>query len=304
MTHTAKLIYNAYKNMKVSIIIPIYNVAPYVEECINSVLQQDYENLEIIIIDDCGTDNSMELVEKIVENSLRDIVILRHYYNKGLSAARNTGIRRATGDYIFFLDSDDYIEPYCISVLIGTAKKYMNADMVYGSSVSPVYNISENILNRNDLNEFYNNRKQIKRLMLNDAKFPLTVWNRLIKRSWLLKHNLFFKEGIVLEDLHWNFYAAKYVTSIALCKTTTYYYRYNPNGIINSQKEKIIESGYFIVEDWILNLDRHCLFRQLYSVFLLAHITFLRKYGGANNPKCIRVFYPFICIFEIFIKRF
>lgn len=97
--HNMKLL---SKDMKVSIIIPVYNVAPYVEECIQSVLRQDYKNLEIIIIDDCGTDNSMELVEKLVKNSSRDIVILKHDYNKGLSAARNTGIRRATGDYIFF----------------------------------------------------------------------------------------------------------------------------------------------------------------------------------------------------------
>lgn len=97
--HNMKLL---SKEMKVSIIIPVYNVAPYVEECIQSVLRQDYKNLEIIIIDDCGTDNSMELVEELVKNSSRDIVILKHDYNKGLSAARNTGIRRATGDYIFF----------------------------------------------------------------------------------------------------------------------------------------------------------------------------------------------------------
>lgn len=292
------------EDMKVSIIIPVYNVAPYVEECIQSVLRQDYKNLEIIIIDDCGTDNSMELVEKLVKNSSRDIVILKHDYNKGLSAARNTGIRRATGDYIFFLDSDDFIKSYCISILVKTAKIYINADMVYGSSFSPGGYLPENILNRPDLDEFYDNRKQIKSMMLNYTKFPLTIWNRLIKRSWLLKHNLFFKEGIVLEDLHWNFYAAKYVTSIALCKKTTHYYRCNPNGIMNSQEEKIIESGYIILKDWILSLDRHCLFKQLYSIFHLAHTTYVRKYGGANRPKCIRVFYPLICIFEIFIKRY
>lgn len=307
MRITKKLIHNMKilpKDIKVSIIIPVYNVAPYVEECIQSVLRQDYKNLEIIIIiDDCGTDNSMELVENLVKNSSRDIVILKHDYNKGLSAARNTGIRRATGDYIFFLDSDDFIESYCISVLVKTAKIYINADMVYGSSFSSGGYLPENILNRHDLDELYDNRKQIKSMMLNYTKFPLTIWNRLIKRSWLLKHNLFFKEGIVLEDLHWNFYAAKYVTSIALCKKTTHYYRCNPNGIMNSQEEKIIESGYIILKDWILNLDRHCLFKQLYSIFHLAHITYVRKYGGANRQKCIRVFYPLICILEMFIKN-
>lgn len=291
-------------DIKVSIIIPVYNVAPYVEECINSVLQQDYENTEIIIVDDRGTDNSMKLVEKLVKNSLRDIVILKHEYNKGLSAARNTGIRQATGDYVFFLDSDDYMEPYCISILVKTARSYLGTEMIYGSSqsLSGSY-IPENIVDRHDLNEFYDNSKQIKRMMLKYNELPLCVWNRLIKRSWLLKHNLFFKEGIIFEDLHWNFYAAKYITCIALCKKTTHYYRSNPNGIMHTQYEKMIESGYIILDDWIFNLDFHSFFQQLHSIFYLAHTTYVRKYGGENRQKCIRVFYPLICILEMFIKN-
>ena len=156
------------KEMKVSIIIPVHNVAPYVEECIQSVLRQDYKNLEIIIIDDCGMDNSMELVEELVKNSSRDIVILRHDYNKGLSAARNTGIKQATGDYIFFLDSDDFIETYCISVLVEIAKDCVDADMVYGSSlrIREGYS-SENIVNSNGFKRQYDNRRQIQRMMLN-----------------------------------------------------------------------------------------------------------------------------------------
>ncbi len=292
-------------SIKVSIIIPVYNVAPYVEVCINSVLQQDYDSLEIIIVDDRGTDNSMTLVEKLLKNSSQDIIILKHEYNKGLSAARNTGIRQATGDYVFFLDSDDFIEPYCISTLVEMLKKYMYVDMVYGSSQrSSNSYLPENIVDRTDLSEFYNDRTRIKRMMLNYTKFPLSVWNRLIKRSWLLKHNLFFKEGIVLEDLHWNFYAAKYVECIALCKKTTYYYRCNPNGIMSTQNHKIIESGYVILDDWIFNLDCHCFFWQLYSIFHLAHTIYTRKYGGENRSKYIRAFYPLICILEIFIKKY
>lgn len=291
-------------SIKVSIIIPVYNVAPYVEVCINSVLQQDYDSLEIIIVDDRGTDNSMTLVEKLLKNSSQDIIILKHEYNKGLSAARNTGIRQATGDYVFFLDSDDFIEPYCISTLVEMLKKYMYVDMVYGSSQrSSNSYLPENIVDRTDLSEFYNDRTRIKRMMLNYTKFPLSVWNRLIKRSWLLKHNLFFKEGIIFEDLHWNFYAAKYITCIALCKKTTHYYRSNPNGIMHTQYEKMIESGYIILDDWIFNLDFHSFFQQLHSIFYLAHTTYVRKYGGENRQKCIRVFYPLICILEMFIKN-
>ena len=94
--------------MKVSIIIPVYNVDSYIETCLQSVFNQTYQNIEVIIVDDCGTDHSMEIVEKVVSTykGTFSIKILHHNLNSGLSAARNTGIKNATGEYIYFLDSD------------------------------------------------------------------------------------------------------------------------------------------------------------------------------------------------------
>ena len=102
--------------MKVSIIIPIYNVAKYVTACLNSVFNQTYKDLEVILIDDCGQDNSMEIVHNFVESHPQPfpIRILYHKQNRGLSAARNTGISAAEGDFIYFLDSDDTIASNCI----------------------------------------------------------------------------------------------------------------------------------------------------------------------------------------------
>src|SRR5690606_39724837 len=101
--------------MKVSIIIPIYNVGAFVKECILSVLNQSYQNLEVILIDDCGTDDSLIIAEKVIENHPRasQLSIIRHNRNRGISATRNTGISAATGEYIFFLDSDDKISLDC-----------------------------------------------------------------------------------------------------------------------------------------------------------------------------------------------
>ncbi len=287
--------------MKISIIIPVYNVAPYVKECIQSVLSQDYKDLEIIIVDDCSTDESMELVMKMITDNLKTVHVLKHSCNQGLSAARNTGIRQAIGDYIFFLDSDDYIEPFCISCLAKVAQVYPNADMIYGSSKAvPERKILEMIVDRTDLKEYYDNRTQIKKKILDSSHFPIAVWNRLIKREWLLKHKLFFKEGIVYEDTHWNFFAAKYAKSIALYKKTTHYYRYNPNGIIMAtQIQKSIESIDIIIKDWISHLDSHCLPTQLYSVLHLAHTNYVMKYGGAEKPPYIRVFYPLIYLLKL-----
>ena len=91
--------------MKVSVVIPVYNVKPYLERCVQSVLRQTYKELDSILVDDGSTDGSGELCDKIAERDLRVRVI--HQENQGLSGARNTGIHQATGEYVIFMDSDD-----------------------------------------------------------------------------------------------------------------------------------------------------------------------------------------------------
>ena len=101
----------------VSVILPVYNVEKYVENSLRSVIGQTYPDIECLIIDDCGTDRSMDVVENVLAHSNlagKKIRILRHEKNRGLSAARNTGLDYAEGTYIFFLDSDDSIRPNCI----------------------------------------------------------------------------------------------------------------------------------------------------------------------------------------------
>ena len=106
--------------MKVSIIIPIYNVESYIANCLHSVFNQTYKDLEIILVDDCGTDKSMDVAKEIIRKYKNDfhIIIEHHTYNKGLSAARNTGLKKSTGEFIYFLDSDDTISNDCIERLM------------------------------------------------------------------------------------------------------------------------------------------------------------------------------------------
>ena len=102
--------------MKVSIIIPVYNVEKYLQRCIESVLQQTYKDIEVVLVDDGSTDNSGNNCDLWSEKDKRIKVI--HKVNGGLSSARNAGCRVATGDYILFLDSDDYLSSDCVSKLI------------------------------------------------------------------------------------------------------------------------------------------------------------------------------------------
>lgn len=116
---------------KVSIIVPIYNVLEYLERCVNSLFQQKYKNIEIILVDDCSTDGSRELAQKLAEKDSRCIFIQREK-NGGLSAARNTGMKVASGEWLAFVDSDDWVTEDYISAMYDVAKKD-DADIVMSS---------------------------------------------------------------------------------------------------------------------------------------------------------------------------
>ena len=107
-------------NPVVSVIIPVYNVEKYLEECIDSVLAQTYQNIEIILVDDGSTDSSGLICDRYAEKNTNISVI--HQKNSGLSAARNSGLNKANGDYIYFLDSDDYISADAIEKLFSIAE--------------------------------------------------------------------------------------------------------------------------------------------------------------------------------------
>ena len=120
--------------MKVSIIVPVYNVAKYIERCLLSVLDQTWQDLEVILVNDCTPDNSMEIARRVVASHPRGTVVrcLEHEENRGLSAARNTGISASVGDYLYFLDSDDYISANAIELLADAAVQ-KRPDFVIGN---------------------------------------------------------------------------------------------------------------------------------------------------------------------------
>ena len=125
--------------MDVSIIIPTYNVASYIIECLESVASQTYRgSLECIVVDDCGTDDSIALADNFIQHysGKIDFRILHREKNGGLSAARNTGLNEAKGEFVYFLDSDDYITPDCIESLVEVAKHFPKVEIVQGGIVN------------------------------------------------------------------------------------------------------------------------------------------------------------------------
>lgn len=240
--------------MDVSIIIPVYNVEKYVMTCLESVARQKFKGkMECIIIDDCGNDMSMNIVNSFTaHNDMNIFKIIHHEKNMGLSAARNSGIREAQGQYLFFLDSDDEITPTCIEDFWNLVVKYPNVELVQGSYIEkPSY-----ICKQYQFQEYSDDRKIVKNTLLNYDINPITAQNRLVKRDIIISNQLFFKEGIIHEDNHWTFFLAKFIKTMAVCNIPTYLHRYNPDSIthkINISKE--VYSYKIIIEEFCYNID-------------------------------------------------
>lgn len=258
------------ENCNISIIIPIFNTEPYIYECLQSVANQLVtEQFECILVDDCGSDRSMDIVEQFLVDYSGSVcfMIIHHDMNRGLSAARNSGIMAAHGQYLYFLDSDDTITPTCLQSLLQLAKEY-DSDLVQGGFFSSSLVLSDFDSIRYPI--FIDNRKEIIRRLLDYNRNPVMAQNRLVNRSFIIKNNLFFKEGIIHEDIYWTFFLAKYVKRMVISHEKTYFYRSTPGSItnkINIQKE--ILAYQTMIKDFSENLDIFQINAQKRLIFCL-----------------------------------
>ena len=171
-------------NCLVSIVIPVYNVEKYIEKCLLSVINQTYKNLEIIIVNDGTKDNSLKICEKIKQMDERVKII--NQKNGGLSCARNTGIDNANGEYICFVDSDDFLENDFVEVLLNFAKE-KNVDIC----ACDFWYIDENdkkwtLKEKND--KMYSNIEAIKDILLDNQKTEVMTWNKIYKLDIFKKY--------------------------------------------------------------------------------------------------------------------
>lgn len=223
---------------KVSIIIPVYNVALYIKRCLDSICIQSYKNIECILVDDCGQDDSKSIIKNYIDTYKGDVAfkLISHQKNMGQATARNTGLKAATGYYVFFMDSDDAITSDCIETLIALADEYPDIDFVQANTIKN----SDGTLMPYSFSitppKYCNNKHEIMRLIL--SALTMTVWNRLIKRSFIIENNLFFPEGILCEDMYWIYFLAKATKSAAFTNHGTYYYFKNINSDANSRTKE------------------------------------------------------------------
>ena len=232
---------------KISVIVPAYNVEKYIEESLNSIINQTLKDIEIIIINDGSTDKSTEIINEISRNDSRVIVI--NQKNSGVSKARNIGMMLAKGDYISFIDSDDYIETDMLEKMYRAAEKY-DCDIVQcnyaidnnGERREVVQNIKPNkLLKENEIIEYI-------KTGLIDGSLATYVWNKIFKRQFLRDNDLMFKEDLnMFEDWYFIMDIITYTKKMIFLPENLYNYRIAPNSL----SRKYIYNH----EDLILNLQ-------------------------------------------------
>ena len=213
---------------KVSVIVPIYNVEKYLEKCINSLLSQTLEDIQIILVNDGSKDNSGNITREYEKNNKNRIIYVEKE-NGGLSDARNYGLKYATGDFIAFLDSDDYIEKNAYEEMYNKAIEE-NADYV---ECDFIWEFPNKI--RVDKQYPYKNKKE----MLSFVR--VVAWNKLIKRQLITDNNLEFPKGLRYEDVEFTYKLIPFVNKFAYVDKPFIHYVQREGSIANVQNERTAE---------------------------------------------------------------
>lgn len=287
------------KQELISIIIPVYKVEKYLDRCISSITNQSYINLEIIIVDDGSPDKCPEMCDLWAKKDSRIIII--HRKNGGLSAARNTGLDKANGDYIAFVDSDDYIAPTMIEELHKAIKKE-NADL----SICGIKKIKETEdieyqteYKLKNINE--DSYIALKNMYGTNSILHIVVWNKLYRKN--LFNNLRFDEGRIHEDvliMHKILYQCNKITCIS---KSLYYYIIRKNSITNKTcfDTKNMDAFYAHLKHIDFFKEKH--FNSLYNLALVSTLNWcvgainsiqtsnrLKKEIAINTIKQLKVY--------------
>lgn len=239
---------------KISIIIPCYNMEKRVKRCINSIKKQSYKNFEAILVDDGSKDGTKDVIKKNITNDKR----FKYYYKKngGLSSARNYGLKKAKGDYICFIDSDDFIE-----------RDYLN--LLYQSIIENNSDISVCYFNR--VYESFTNINKIGDGFFELVKYP-AAWNKLYKAKLFKENNILFPEGKWYEDLGTFPKLLMLSSNISIVKQPLYNYIQNSSSIMHTYDDRVYQI-YDIVED----IERFAIDRKIYQENY-ANIEFIHIY--------------------------
>ena len=273
----------------ISVVVPVYNVEDYLQECLDSLINQTYKNLEIILVDDGSTDKSKNICDAYAEK--HDNVVVIHKINNGLGMARNTGLGYVTGEYVMFLDSDDYLDLTLIEILYNAIKE-KDAD-VCKSGFRKVTDTGKILYERKYKNEFFNKNCVTSNFlprMIGSApdkkdSIEMSVCASLYRVSHIKRHNIMFlsEREIISEDLMFQIEYMQYANSAYIVSHVGYNYRTNINSLTKKYRNDKFEDCmkfYFYTRKRLfeLNYDEETMYR-------LDRITFIKVKGCISQEK-------------------
>lgn len=275
------------KTIMVSVIVPIYNVEEYLEECLESIRNQTYTNIEVILVNDGSTDGSIEICERFCQQDNRFKLVTQE--NQGLSAARNRGVKESIGEYIMFVDSDDVVKENIVEVLFF----YMNSDVdivecqITRCKDELVENKPTSIMFKGESTEAI-----LKSIEFKEVKF--CAFTKLYRRE--LVEKVPFLEGYIYEDVYTGMNYLKYIRKMVAVDLKGYYYRVRPNSIMtksfNEKNLDIFTIGKKLIESFD---DNEYLLPYIgYFIFYLS----LSHYQRDGITKVS----PYFDMYEIFIR--
>lgn len=273
----------------ISIIVPVYNVEQEIDKCIESLINQTYKNIEIILVNDGSTDKSGSICEKYSKIDSRI-----HFINKengGLSDARNVGIMRAVGEYLLFVDSDDDIELDSCEMFIKSLNK-RKVDIIIGEARKIEKDNTSYLKHSNLINgKEYTSREYIK-LAIKNLEWYAPAWINMYNREFIIKNSLFFKKGILHEDMQIlpdMFLKAKNIIYMKYC---FYNYKIREGSITQSKdKTKNIESMIIIFNEWKRTFDKVYdleLKKLLYGILIKQYLYVIREFN-INNKQYFNI---------------
>ena len=253
--------------MKVSVVIPVYNVRLYLERCVQSVLRQTYKDLEIILVDDGSKDDSGKLCDQLALSDQRIRVI--HQENQGLSGARNTGIRQATGEYIIFLDSDDeWLLDNGLEVLM--QKGDVGNDLIIFKNIHIWHGHERTTTADYDIDRIaaMPDAKSVFSHLVESQQFRMSACFLLVRRMLLIDNEIYFPIGYISEDVFWSLHLWQCVKTVAFLNLDFYGYYHHENSISSSASLRVYESYDKIFSYWKEQCDMGCKNAATIRIFL------------------------------------
>lgn len=271
--------------VKISVIIPIYNVEEYLEVSLESILKQSFKDIEVICVNDGSTDKSLDILNSYAKNDSRIKII--NQKNQGASISRNNALKHVSGEYIYFFDADDYIcfnglEKLYLSVTTTNSDFAIFKSIVFFNEFSDGYNSNicdiDSLYPKADFNNLTFTHRDIKNFVLNNSNAP---WNKLYKKEFLDKYGDFeFPPKLPYNDVIFHVKSMLRASKISFVPEYLYYYRKNnPNSISNDDSNHIkIFKIIKLVEDFLINEEFMDEYKQEFELFKLEHILYHMKF--------------------------